>query len=263
MEKFKLTAKEFLLLCTATEADEVYGVDDAYGNINEENIEKELRKVQTTLEEKQYIQSDFDGNSEIRDDLLELINCCVECDHAISIDHSQANRVYYIWDDKVVKSEKKNDIYTLEWTKKESLYSDIKNLINILPPNVDTHIEKFHMPQKELKLAKESLAKKDRQASVERFKKYCDNATAEIMADAIDNNDFYSVTEVDFDDRLDSVQNLMVFVTDKTLIKMTPIIIDLIDEIEFCSTSTAEINELLDSYIERVGVVVDKDGLNG
>ena len=41
MESFKITAKEFLLLCTATDADEVYGVDDAYENLTEDNVERE------------------------------------------------------------------------------------------------------------------------------------------------------------------------------------------------------------------------------
>ena len=76
MESFKITAKEFLLLCTATDTDEVYGVDDAYENLTEDNVEKEVRNAQKSLEEKNYIQSDFDGNSEIRDDLMELISCC-------------------------------------------------------------------------------------------------------------------------------------------------------------------------------------------
>lgn len=131
MESFKITAKEFLLLCTATDADEVYGVDDAYENLTEDNVEKEVRNAQKSLEEKNYIQSDFDGNSEIRDDLMELISCCVECNNVISVDHAQGNKgqtnvVYYIQDEKVVKSEKKDDIYIIGWLKKEMLYSDIK-----------------------------------------------------------------------------------------------------------------------------------------
>ena len=40
MESFKITAKEFLLLCTATDTDEGYGVDDAYENLTEDNVEK-------------------------------------------------------------------------------------------------------------------------------------------------------------------------------------------------------------------------------
>ena len=52
MESFKITAKEFLLLCTATDADEVYGVDDAYENLTEDNVEKEVRNAQKSLEEK-------------------------------------------------------------------------------------------------------------------------------------------------------------------------------------------------------------------
>ena len=130
MESFKITAKEFLLLCTATDADEVYGVDDAYENLTEDNVEKEVRNAQKSLEEKNYIQSDFDGNSEIRDDLMELISCCVECNNVISVDHAQGNKgqtnvVYYIQDEKVVNSEKKDDIYIIGWLKKEMLYSDI------------------------------------------------------------------------------------------------------------------------------------------
>ncbi len=47
----------------------------------------------------------FDGNSEIRDDLMELISCCVECNNVISVDHAQGNKgqtnvVYYIQDEK-------------------------------------------------------------------------------------------------------------------------------------------------------------------
>ena len=52
MESFKITAKEFLLLCTATDADEVYGVDDAYENLTEDNVEKEARNAQKSLEKK-------------------------------------------------------------------------------------------------------------------------------------------------------------------------------------------------------------------
>ena len=127
MESFKITAKEFLLLCTATDADEVYGVDDAYENLTEDNVEKEVRNAQKSLEEKNYIQSDFDGNSEIRDDLMELISCCVECNNVISVDHAQGNKgqtnvVYYIQDEKVVKSEKKDDIYIIGG---ESIYRQL------------------------------------------------------------------------------------------------------------------------------------------
>ena len=174
MESFKITAKEFLLLCTATDADEVYGVDDAYENLTEDNVEKEVRNAQKSLEEKNYIQSDFDGNSEIRDDLMELISCCVECNNVISVDHAQGNKgqtnvVYYIQDEKVVKSEKKDDIYIIGWLKKEMLYSDIKGLVKILPMERNNNIDKFHIPQNEVERAKESLAKKDKKAAVECF----------------------------------------------------------------------------------------------
>lgn len=59
---------------------------------------------------------------------MELISCCVECNNVISVDHAQGNKgqtnvVYYIQDEKVVKSEKKDDIYIIGWLKKEMLYS--------------------------------------------------------------------------------------------------------------------------------------------
>lgn len=268
MESFKITAKEFLLLCTATDADEVYGVDDAYENLTEDNVEKEVRNAQKSLEEKNYIQSDFDGNSEIRDDLMELISCCVECNNVISVDHAQGNKgqtnvVYYIQDEKVVKSEKKDDIYIIGWLKKEMLYSDIKGLVKILPMERNNNIDKFHIPQNEVERAKESLAKKDKKAAVECFKQHCNTTTAELVANALDINDFYSITEVEFKDKLDSVHNMMVFVTDTSLIKITPTVIDLIDETEFDNTTIAEINDTLDNYVKIVGTIVGEDGLNG
>ncbi len=56
---------------------------------------------------------------------------------------------------------------------------------------------------------------------------------------------------------------MMVFVTDTSLIKITPTVIDLIDETEFDNTTVAEINDTLDNYVKIVGTIVGEDGLNG
>ena len=64
------------------------------------------------------------------------------------------------------------------------------------------------------------VLQKDKKAAVECFKQHCNTTTAELVANALDINDFYSITEVEFKDKLDSVHNMMVFVTDTSLIKL-------------------------------------------
>ena len=48
---------------------------------------------------------------------------------------------------------------------------------------------------------KKVLQKKRQKAAVECFKQHCNTTTAELAANALDINDFYSITEVEFKDK--------------------------------------------------------------
>ena len=63
--EFNLSAKEFLFVSFAAGAKLVYGIENEFSKINPEEISSEIRKVHSSLEKKNYVESDFDGNSSI------------------------------------------------------------------------------------------------------------------------------------------------------------------------------------------------------
>lgn len=269
MENIILSPKEFLFLCAGMGASEVYGIIDGYKDVNQADPDGELRLIQQSLEIKGYIESDFDGNSSVRSDVVEHVVVCAACQKLITFDSQtkytgQGNVVYYVSDDKIVKSVRKDGDYHLSYINVEDISADIKNAIQLEKTDVAKSFDKVHMPQRDLEKIKKLVSSDNKAAAKREMQKYFDPAVSDIVLSAIEKQEnFYSLTAADFTLSDDSVRSIMLINSSAMNIKMQPIVVDLRTEIEFEAINEEAVSNAVDALLELVFPEKTGDEANG
>lgn len=158
---FSLSTKEFIFLCFAAGAKRVYGIEDAFKNGKTSEIFSEIRKVHRSLEEKNYVESDFDGNSAVSKKILKTIQCCANCSSAVLFNASANKDVkainYYLNKNGAAKLQKTSGHYILSDFDKNGIVSDVLKNLSIL--SNAQFVEDFEVVilQKELEEIKNDL----------------------------------------------------------------------------------------------------------
>ncbi|OPZ88377.1 MAG: hypothetical protein BWY74_03167 [Firmicutes bacterium ADurb.Bin419] len=73
---FVLTQKELLFLAALTGADEMYGVEDVFSQIDDEQVIKEWDIAREQLENKKYLEVEFDNTITMDNELYSLMVAC-------------------------------------------------------------------------------------------------------------------------------------------------------------------------------------------
>ena len=239
MEKIILTPKEFLFICAGLGVTEVYGIIDGYKDVNPADIATEIRTVQQSLENKGYIESDFDGNSAISSEVIEYVGVCAACRKLIAFDSQmksggKTNVVYYFANEKVVKSERKDDVYHLSYVDANIIGNEIKDGIKLDLIDSPQQFNKVHIPQRELEKIKKMVTANDKKNATDAMQKYFDADFANIILSSFEKKEnFFSVVAVDFTLQEDNVKSIMFINSKHANIKLQPIVVDLKTEIEF------------------------------
>lgn len=258
MENIILTPKEFLFLCAGMGVTEVYGIIDGYKDVNLSDISTEIRMVQQSLESKGYIESDFDGNSSVRSEVIAYVAACATCQKLISFDcqmksGDKTNIVYYFSNEKIVKSMRKDGEYHLSYVSAETINDEIKNGIKLDLIDSPQKFNKVHIPQRELDKIKKMVLTDDKKAAIIAMQKYFDaNFTNVILSSFEKKENFYSVVAVDFTSKDDNVKNIMFINSSIANIKMQPIVVDLKTEIEFEEIEENTIFNVIDNHVNLI-----------
>lgn len=258
MENFVLSPKEFLLLCAGLGVTEIYGIEDGYKDVNLSDISNEITKVQQSLEAKGYIESDFDGNSSVNPNLIDVVIDCATCSKIVALDYQlksgeKANIVYYFAKSRIVKSEKIYGSYVLADANTSSVSDEIRKEIQLSTIEEPLKFNKVHIPQKELDKIKKMVVSDDKKTATMAMQKYFDSKVTDIIIRGFENKEnFYSIVVVDFESDVDAMKNIMFINSDFANIKLQPTVIDLITEIEFEPIENDAIYQLIDESIKTV-----------
>lgn len=258
MKKFNLSPKEFMFLCIAMGAEEVYGIEDVYSDMSEDDVLTEVQHVQQSLEKKGYVSSDFDGNIDISDELIEIVGICAGTEKFISFNNQNKNGeqsilVFYFEDDTVVRSERTNDDYELSYTDIDSAIEEVEKLAM---PNADIAMLKFdkeNIPQIEMEKARNLILEDNIEEAKDILNKCLTADVANILIEALKHKvQFYSVTVLNFfagEDR-DGFKCFMYLNTDKGLISIRQVVVDLNNEVELESISPEMVTKELRDCLE-------------
>lgn len=269
MENIILTSKEFLFLCAGMGVTEVYGIVDGYKDVNLSDISTEIRLVQQSLEKKGYIESDFDGNSSVRSEVIAFVASCATCQKLIAFDYQlksgeKTNRVYYFTSDVVVKSDRHNDEYHLSYISKDIISNEIKKDVKLKEIALPQKFNKVHIPQRELDKIKEMVLADDRKTAIIAMKKYFDTNFTNVILDGFEKKEnFYAIVAVDFTSDEDNIKNIMFINSDIANIKLEPIVVDLKTEIEFEEIDEETIFKLIDGHLTYVIPKKNGDDIDG
>ena len=269
MENIILTPKEFLFLCAGMGVTEVYGIIDGYKDVNLSDISTEIRLVQQSLENKGYIESDFDGNSSVRSEVIAYVATCAMCQKLIAFDSQmksgdKTNVVYYFSNEKIVKSTRKDGNYHLSYVNAVDINDEIKEGIKLDLVDAPQQFNEVHIPQRELDKIKKMVLSNDKKTAIIAMQKYFDaNFTNIILSSFEKKENFYSVVAVDFTLNDDNVKNIMFINSNIANIKMQPIVVDLKTEIEFEEIDEQTIFSLIDNNLKLVITEQTGDDTNG
>lgn len=250
MEKYILTAKEFLYLCASVDVYEIYGVENAFKGMNAAQIEQQIPVIQQSLENKGYIESDFDGNSYVNQNLLELVEKCATCQKMITVDKRKTGEetkavVFYAKDGEIIKSDRIDDGYEVSLVKKSEVLDFVSDILSKVNSENNYDFEKFSIPNKILTKAKTKASSgyyEDAEKAVKEI--VSDKKLAKAIIDGITEKcGFYSVVTTDFTVKEDFVKNTSFIDTNCGLITVTPTVNGIVSEVEFESACAEKIKE--------------------
>ena len=92
MRDYELTAKEIMCVAASLGATELYGIPDGFSGISKSSLNKELLKVQSSLEQKGYLKANFDGETSLSKEIIDVITVCSKCEKFIAIDKQIKNK---------------------------------------------------------------------------------------------------------------------------------------------------------------------------
>ena len=254
-----LTPKELLFISALLDAAEFLGVSDAFFGMEDAEIQQELMNLQTSLEAKGYAEMDFDGSFTLKDDVVEMVDTCANCDMFIVVDKNkrdkaQLRELYYAKLGSIVKLSEgaEGNILTpmsgvdelleqilqdMEWkTSDASLLKDIRITNEILSD------------------AKAKSSGIDQAGGVKiLMENGCDELSAKtIISGLVGKSDYYAVIITVFGSEREGVYNVMLTSNENGIYRVIPITGEEQDSVQFNMLSAAEAKSALSEVVRAV-----------
>lgn len=254
---FNLSDKEFLFLCFAAGATQVHGIEDAFKNVNTDDMSSEIRKVHNSLEGKNYIESDFDGNSVINQTLLDYIRICVSCEKQVMFNSSKADCFesvnYYIDSDFSVMAKKVEDEYVISRMIKDDLLKDFISNISFKSKNEFKTSYEITFKQNELEQLKKDLKLGQKDATISQLKTKVKDEFLDVIVSALEEKeDFYAMAIIDNDSGDSVLETIMVIDTDKGAMIVQPQIVELDNAVKIIACKHCEVTSLINRFAEKI-----------
>lgn len=253
---FTLSGKEFLFLCFAAGATQVYGVENAFSDINANDMSSEIRRVHNSLEKKNYIESDFDGNSVINQKLLDTVRVCANYSTLVMLNSSRKGSFitanYYWGTDTLIKAYKEKDDYILSSLPKELFTKDLLSNISFRTCSEFEEDYEIMFKQNDLEQIKQNLQSGKREEAISQINEKANANLTEVLISALEaNEDFYSIAAID-NKGMESIDTIMIIDTDKGALILQPQIVDLENAVKIVSCTHNELNSLINRFIEKI-----------
>lgn len=253
---FNLSEKEFLFLCFAAGATKVIGIEDAFKNINTDDMSSEIRKVHNSLEGKNYIESDFDGNSLINKILLDYIRVCVSCEKIAMFNSSKENCFetinYYVDNEFCIKAKKEDGFYTLSKISIDELQDDYMSNISFRNANKFNTNYEIIFKQKELEQIKCDLRTEKKEKTLSQLKTRIKDEFLEVIVSALEEKeDFYALAIINnMGENL--LETIMIIDAEKGALIVQPQIVDLENAVRFITCNQDEISSLINRFVKKI-----------
>ena len=224
-----LMPRELLYIAAMLEAVEFMGVSDAFFGMDEQEIHRELLRLQASLEKKGYAQTDFNGNFTLNASVQQVVDICANCDIFIAVDKNkvsedQSRELYYA--KKGVIIQLKQDSNGSILVPIEDTDSLTKNILRDMTWQVSEPLrhEKIRLSNKKLSEAKEQLLSFDAAGGL---KTLVDNGCTELAAKAISDglsnkSRYYSIVVRAFAGECSGVYSAMFIDTAMGIYSLTP-----------------------------------------
>ncbi|HWP97446.1 MAG TPA: hypothetical protein VN426_11420 [Syntrophomonadaceae bacterium] len=91
-----MSLKEIAYLAALLGNNELVGMDNPFLSVTQEQFKRELPIMQKTLEDKQYIEVNFDGSIVVDELVAVVVNLCCGCDGYLKVDAGGREIQYYL-----------------------------------------------------------------------------------------------------------------------------------------------------------------------
>lgn len=263
MSEYVLTADEVLYLAASKGADSFYGVRDNLTGLSEQDLRVKVLEMEDSLNRKGYMQSDFDGNSFVDEELGKMIGGCGDCDGMVCFEweilgEPQEGCLYFIKDKHIYEMMPRQEKYVFREISWEALTEAVQKGIRWKEVN-EGEENRFSIKQKEL----EKAAKLAGRGAEDKAKELMAEAgageeTADTIVAGMQNKaDFYSVFFVN--NRMEEDPALSVqFLQGKKLIAMAYEEQNDEDYVSFYTSSQDKQKALLAKGFEKISALMEK-----
>lgn len=268
MKEYIFSPEEFLYLGAFAGAEMLYGVEDNLSGLPEAELKLRVARLEESLLGKGYLKEDFDGNKEIMQDVIELMEVCAHPAGVLVIEketseEGQTATFYYLEDEteQVVKMERKESGFHCTIASMNATWEGLQNVVNwkntehqILRQNSQN--ERFQLPQKELRRAAQ-LMKMDAQtkaAEIFREAGASEEMTKSVLQGLQHQADYYSFLFLDEVDEAEEALSVIFLSGEDFMIGMQPQVVEDMDYVEFFSTNREEQEDLLRDGYTNIGL---------
>ncbi|WP_010250276.1 hypothetical protein [Acetivibrio cellulolyticus] len=195
---FVLTQKELIFLAALTGADEMYGVEDTVSEIDESQVAEEWDIAREQLENKKYIEVEFDNSITMDNDLYSLMVAC--CNPKVFIrtamieGSSSRTRNIYI-NEKIAVELDQDRLSPNKWilTPLVSIEKVSDNIKECFYTETDYESENisFDIPLSDFEKLNDTVVREDKSEAKELFMNYgCSDEASEDLFDALKDKNF-------------------------------------------------------------------------
>lgn len=268
MKEYIFSPEEFLYLGAFAGAEVLYGVEDNLSGLSEAELKLRVASLEESLQSKGYLKEDFDGNKEIIQDVMTLMEVCAYPGGVLVIeketqDAGQTTSFYYLEDEteQVVKMERKEGGFHCTIASAEETWKELQDVVKW--KNAESRIlkqdgqkERFLIPQKELQQAAR-LVKMDapaKAAEIFREAGVTDEMIRKVLLGLQHQTDYYSFLFLDEQDETEEAVTVIFLMGEDFVIGMSPRVVDDSDYVEFFATSREEQEDLLRDGYSNIGL---------
>ena len=265
MTEYRLTAEELLYLAAAAGAETFYGVPDMLSGLTDQELKLKVVEIEESLGKKGHLEEDFDGNKNVVQKLLNLIESCGNCEKFLSFEHERVGEMQhsclYFWKD--------GASYKMDCEKEEYVLSEIGNAqIREEIKGAMTIREMGEKDSEEFLLSNEALEKAGtliRGGSVEKGEELLREAGAtEWMAHMISGGiltqaDFFALLFMDMSGGEESSYSIQCLQGEKIVLMEYEMVEDE-DFVQFSVTDDAELKRRMAAGFEKIGCVQEDAG---
>lgn len=131
MAEYGLTPEEVLYLAAVTGADTFYGVPDMLSGLSDQELKLKVVEIESGLNERGYLEEDFDGNKSITPELIGIIDLCGKCERFLCFERErigepQHSRIYFLKENNAYKMEYQGGRYVFSETDFPGIRKEIK-----------------------------------------------------------------------------------------------------------------------------------------